>query len=173
MREQKALAAANLEKSIEKELLERLHSQTYDNIYNFPLAQYQNALNEMEVLSDSEAAPAAPDVEEPEEEFSAADDLEQFVEAYSSDEDDGDDDSAESDAGSDDDEEAGPASEESDGGNDKVRRLAAAAAAAAASRKRSAPSKPAPKRTAKPARAGGKRTRMEIEYEEETTAQRH
>ena len=163
-----------------------MHSQTYDNIYNFPLSQYQHALDDMEVLSDSEAAPAAPDLAEPEEAQSLRD-VEEFVEAYSDDESDGDAGSDEADE-DDSEEEAGPAPSDEDeddsesdqpparSDKDTLRRLAAAAAAAAGAssgKKRGADSRPAPKRNAKPARGGrGKRPHMEIEYELEHATQR-
>ncbi len=40
-REQRAETAARLDKSIESELLKRLRSGTYGDIYNFPLKQYE------------------------------------------------------------------------------------------------------------------------------------
>ena len=44
-REAKAETAAQLEKSIETELLKRLQSGTYGDIYNFPLKQYEKVLD--------------------------------------------------------------------------------------------------------------------------------
>ncbi|GFR48292.1 hypothetical protein Agub_g10146 [Astrephomene gubernaculifera] len=48
-REAKAETAAHLEKSIESELLKRLQSGTYGDIYNFPLAQYEKVLDGQEI----------------------------------------------------------------------------------------------------------------------------
>jgi protein MAK16 len=47
-RERKALVAAKIERSIEKELVERLAKGTYGDIYNFPEAPYQKALRTAE-----------------------------------------------------------------------------------------------------------------------------
>ena len=63
-REAKALRAANIEQSIEKELLERLRSGTYGDIYNFPVQQYQEALDEEEKLVEEEEEADYDDEEE-------------------------------------------------------------------------------------------------------------
>ena len=47
-REAKALAAAKVERAIERELLGRLQKGEYGDIYNFPLKQYQKVLDDNE-----------------------------------------------------------------------------------------------------------------------------
>jgi protein MAK16 len=47
-REAKSEKVAHIENAIEKELLERFHSGTYEDIYNYPMKQYKKNLDENE-----------------------------------------------------------------------------------------------------------------------------
>ncbi|CAG9327551.1 unnamed protein product [Blepharisma stoltei] len=70
-REAKAEKAANIEISIEKELLERLKSGTYDEIYNYPPKLYNELLDEEEQIEFVEE-----DIEESDQEI---EDLDQIL----------------------------------------------------------------------------------------------
>ncbi|CAG9462257.1 unnamed protein product [Pedinophyceae sp. YPF-701] len=171
IREKKAEAAANLEATIEQELLERLKSGTYGDIYNFPLQQYNKALDGEQVKDEDRAA-----LEEQEaaEEEAANLDVDPFVEGSSDDESGSE---TDSESGSDEEEYeaelvdgmqlgldsdiedlsdgAGAASSDEEGGSEGGSEEEAPA------RKRAAPEPPAARR---PKRG---RRRVEVEYEVE------
>jgi len=67
-RERKALVAAKIERNIEKELVGRLAKGTYGDIYNFPEAPYQKALQKVEDGEEEEEVESETEMESEDEE---------------------------------------------------------------------------------------------------------
>lgn len=172
VKERKALIAARLEKSIEKELLERLRQGTYEGVVNVPQAQFGKVLEE-EALSDDDEEDEG-DEESGEEDGKEEEDEEdneiEFVEAEDDDDDmedalndlpEGEEDVYEEVFGG----SAGaPEDSEPDDDDDDEAGAAVAGPPAASRKRKGAPPPSKPKGKGKRAHAGPKVT---VEYERE------
>eukprot|EP00899_Mesostigma_viride_P022210 jgi/Mesvir1/3173/Mv16332-RA.3 len=171
-REAKAEVAAKLNKAIEKELLQRLNSGTYGDIYNFPTKQYEKVLAMEEVVSDEEEEEEAEDEEEREVEEEDDEDVGkvEYLEDYEDDEEEEEDMEEMALPG---DSEGGSGSEEDEESEEDEDEESEEEEPPAKGKGKGKRPMPAGKAAAKPKDAKKKRRPMvEVEYEEEHLPQR-
>ncbi|EJD43602.1 Mak16 protein [Auricularia subglabra TFB-10046 SS5] len=170
-REQKALSAAKLERSIEKELLERLKSKAYGDaplnvneaVWNAVLASEK----ELDATADDADALSLDEYDEEEEEEELGE--REFVSDDSDFEELSDIEDMEHDAeDGEEDEEASGEDDEEDGDDDDEPANSKRKAGAPSSLGKRKHASPKPKKPQRPDKASKKRARLEVEYEEET-----
>lgn len=184
-REKKALVAAKIENSIEKELVERLARGTYGDIYNFPEVPYQKALEEVERQGEVEMEEESEEELETEDEASDEEGMIEYVEDLDEEDEedmedmemnawDDEESGSEEESGSDDDGDDDDSSEEDEeedasvSGSDDDDESGSGSDEEEAKKKRKKPSaKPPKKQQPKKPKRG---VRVEIEYEDENDA---